>query len=113
MRIPENQCTLLPKAQKMRAIKQTMALITDSIGCTKCAPAQILGVPSPFSGGRIRNAGDLAFRKAMLARDMSVWGGFHISPRGAPSKGAKLCTYLRWFARPDRISTEPYYLLSM
>ncbi len=41
MRIPENQCMLLPKAQKMRAIKQTMALITDSIGCTKCAPAQM------------------------------------------------------------------------
>ncbi len=41
MRIPENQCMLLPKAQKMRAIKQTMALITDSIGCTECAPAQM------------------------------------------------------------------------
>ncbi len=35
----------------------------------------------------------LAFRKAILARDMSVWeGGLHISPRGAPSWGAKLCT---------------------
>ncbi len=34
-----------------------------------------LGVPSPFSGGRIRNVDHLAFRKAMLARDMSVWGG--------------------------------------
>ncbi len=87
-----------------------------------------LGVPSPFSGGRIRNVDHLAFRKdvvnfllllllafrkAMLARDMSVWGGLHISPRGAPSKGAKLCTYLRWFARPDRISTEPYYELPL
>ncbi len=47
-----------------------------------------------FSGGRIRNVDHLAFRKAMLARDMSVWGGLHISPRGAPSRGAKLCTYL-------------------
>ncbi len=49
----------------------------------------------------------------MLARDMSVWGDLHISPRCAPSKGAKLCTYLRWFARPDRISTEPYYELPL
>ena len=52
------------------------------------------------------------FRKAMLAQDMSVWivwEGLHIWPRGAPSRGAKLCTYLRWFARLDRISTEPYY----
>ena len=72
-----------------------------------------LGVPSPFSGGRVRNVDHLAFRKAMLARDMSVWGGLHISPRGAPSKGAKLCTYLRWFARPDRTSTEPYYELPL
>ncbi len=40
-------------------------------------------------------------------------GGLHISPRNAPSKGAKLCTYLRWFARPDRISTEPYYELPL
>ncbi len=72
-----------------------------------------LGVPSPFSGGRIRNVDHLAFRKAMLARDMSVWGGLHISPRGAPSRGAKLCTYLRWFARPDRVNTEPYYELPL
>ncbi len=72
-----------------------------------------LGVPSPFSGGRVRNVDHLAFRKAMLARDVSVWGGLHISPRGAPSKGAKLCTYLRWFARPDRTSTEPYYELPL
>ncbi len=51
----------------------------------------------------------------MLARDMSVWGGLHISPRGAPSRGAtkRLCTYLRWFARPDRISTELYYELPL
>ena len=66
-----------------------------------------------LSGGRIRNVDHLAFRKAMLARDMSVWGDLHISPRTAPSKGAKLCTYLRWFAQPDRISTEPYYELPL
>ncbi len=63
-----------------------------------------LGMPSPLLGGRIRNVDQLAFRKAMLARDMSVWDGLHISPRGAPSLGAKLCTYLRWFAWPDRVT---------
>ncbi len=43
MRIPENLCMhmLLSKALKMRAIKHTMALITDSSGRTKCAPAQM------------------------------------------------------------------------
>ena len=72
-----------------------------------------LGVPSPFSGGRVRNVDHHAFCKAILARDMSVWEGLHISPRGDPSWGAKLCTYLRWFARPDRISTEPYHELPL
>ncbi len=32
---------LLPKALKMRAIKDTMALVADSIGGTKGAPAQM------------------------------------------------------------------------
>ncbi len=40
MRIPENLCMLQPKALKMRAIKHTMALITDSSGRTKCASDQ-------------------------------------------------------------------------
>ncbi len=34
-----------------------------------------LGVPSPFSSGHIRNVDHFAFRKAMLAGDMSVVGG--------------------------------------
>ncbi len=32
---------LLPKALRMRAIKDTMALVADSIGGTKGAPAQM------------------------------------------------------------------------
>ncbi len=41
MRILENLCMLLSKALEMRAIKDTMALVADSIGGTKCAPAQM------------------------------------------------------------------------
>ncbi len=41
MRILENLCMLLPKALKMRAIKDTMALVTDWVVGTKCAPAQM------------------------------------------------------------------------
>ena len=48
-----------------------------------------LGMAIPFLGGR-----------AMLDRESEVWAGLHISPCLAPSKKAKLCTYLRWFSRP-------------
>ena len=66
-----------------------------------------------ISGGRVRNIDGPAFRKAMLAQHMSIWEGLHILPRGVPSRGAKLCTYLRWFARPDKVNTEPYYELPL
>ncbi len=52
-----------------------------------------LGVPTPFSCGRIRNVDHLAFREAMLARYMSVWGGLHIRLVVLPP-GPKLGTYL-------------------
>ncbi len=39
VRIPENLCMLLPKALKIRAIKDTMTLVANSIGgITKFAP---------------------------------------------------------------------------
>ncbi len=41
MRILKTLCMLLPKALKMRAIKDTMALVADSSGGTKGAPAQM------------------------------------------------------------------------
>ncbi len=57
-----------------------------------------LGVPSPFSGGRTRNVDHHAFRKAMLARDMSVWGGLQfchvVLPLRVPSF-APICGGLR------------------
>ncbi len=50
MRTLENFCMLLPKALKMRAIKDTMARVADSMGGTKCASAQLswdLGLLNP------------------------------------------------------------------
>ncbi len=41
MSILKNLCMPLPKALKMRAIKDTMALVADSIGGTKGTPAQM------------------------------------------------------------------------
>ncbi len=45
----------------------------------------------------------------LLAQHMSVWEGLHFLPRDALSRGAKLCTYLRRFARPDKVQIELYY----
>ena len=42
-----------------------------------------------------------------------VWGGLHVSPRTAPSKGAKLCTYFAWFLRPSQLKTVPCFELPM
>ena len=42
-----------------------------------------------------------------------MWQGLAISPRTVPSALAKLCTYLCWFARPDKVSGEPYHELPM
>ena len=34
----------------------------------------------------------------LAGKQHEVWQGLHDSPRSAPSKGAKLCTYHWWFA---------------
>ena len=36
-----------------------------------------------------------------------TWDGLHVSPRTAPSKGAKLCTHHHWFGRSGKIYREP------
>ncbi len=95
--------------------------IHDALGDSRCcswaAGGQkqyaILVMMSPFSDGRIHNVDHLAFRKAMLARAMPVLEALHFSRRDAPSCCAKLCTCLRWFAKPEKVNTEPYYELSL
>ena len=42
-----------------------------------------------------------------------TWDGLHVSPRAAPSKGPKLCTYHHWFGRPNKVHCEPHYELPM
>ncbi len=66
-----------------------------------------------FPGGVVGTVDVLAFRKAMLPQEVSVWQGLHMSPRVAPSPRAKLCTYFCWFAQPDRMLVEPCYELPM
>ena len=42
--------------------------------------------------------GDL--RSCLSAQLAAAWAGLAVSPRSCPSEGARLCTYLRWFAGP-------------
>ncbi len=66
------------------------------------------------ASGKLQNIDAHGFERAMLAQKSSVWQGLASSLRTAPSARAKLSkcgTYLRWFARPDKVSGEPYYEL--
>ncbi len=63
-------------------------------GCQKRYASS--GTTSPLSGGHVHSGDRLAFGKAMLVQDLSVWEELHIMPGGAPPQGAKLCMYLRW-----------------
>ena len=55
----------------------------------------------------------LGFMSRSAKRHEQVWENLHVSPRTAPSKGARLCTYHHWFGRPSNVRFEPYYDLPM
>ena len=70
-----------------------------------------LGMRSPFSAAGVQGIEAPLFRQRLGAEYKSVWANLHVSPRVAPEKGVKLCTYLRWFARPGGMPAEPYFEL--
>ncbi|RYE04502.1 MAG: reverse transcriptase family protein [Rickettsiaceae bacterium] len=73
----------------------------------------LLGIASPFSSSGIVGLNAFKFQTSMRDRLCRVWDGCHVSPRTAPSKGAKLCTYFAWFFRPSQLTFEPYYDIPM
>ena len=72
-----------------------------------------LGMVSPFSSSGITCLNSLGFQANMKGQLCRVWDGLHVSPRTAPSKRAKLCTYFAWFLRPSQLKTVPYFELPM
>ena len=72
-----------------------------------------LGMVSPFSSSGITCLNSLGFQANMKGLLCRVWDGLHVSPRTAPSKRAKLCTYFAWFLRPSQLKTVPYFELPM
>ncbi len=75
MRILENSCMLLPKALKMRAIKDTMALIADSIGGTKRAPAQIFWHLRHLNPALLNRQGMSTHPKMESGSELCHWKG--------------------------------------
>ena len=72
-----------------------------------------LGMASPFSSSGIACLNSLRFQANMEVQLKKLWGGLHVSPRTAPYKGAKLCTYFAWFLRPSQLETVPYFEIPM
>ena len=72
-----------------------------------------LGMVSPFSSSGMTCLNSLGFQANVKGQLCRIWDGLHVSPRTAPSKRAKLCTYFAWFLRPSQLKTVPYFELPM
>ena len=75
-----------------------------------------LGMASPFSSSGIACLNCLGFRRTWrvsLERFGVVCRRHDVSPRTAPSKRAKLCTYFAWFMCPSQLKTVPYFEIPM
>ena len=68
---------------------------------------------SPFFSSGIGALDGHGFMDRLAGAWQQTWDDLHVSPRTAPSKGAKLCTYHHWFGRPSKVYREPYYELPM
>ncbi len=68
-------CMLLPKALKMRAIKDTMTLIADSIGGRKYAPAQMSRHLGHFNPALLNRQGMSTHPKVENGNELCHWKG--------------------------------------
>ena len=99
-------------------LKDNIADARQQSHCTNWAKGitkqlQDLGLRVPFTTSTISGINHFGFRDALTKKQKRLWDNVHESPRTAPSKGAKLCTYHRWFSPPDRRYSSPYYELPM
>ena len=72
-----------------------------------------LGMSSPFLSSGIIALSAPGFQANMEDQHRKVWDGLHVSPRLAPSKGAKLRIYFAWFFHPSQLCFEPYLDIPM
>ena len=108
--------SLLPKGSlHMHILHTNIADASQPLVCVNWAGMQFRdpGISSPFTSSGIGALDSLEFMGSLAKRSEQVWGILHVSPRTAPSKGAKLCTCHHWFGRPSNLRFEPYYELPM
>ena len=72
-----------------------------------------LCMASPFVSSGIGALDSHGSMDRLAGARQRTWDDLHVSPRAAPSTGAKLCTYHHWFGRPNKVHCEPYYELPM
>ena len=82
-------------------LKDNIADARQQSHCTNWAKGitkqfQDLGLRVPFTTSTISSINHLGFRDALTEKQQRLWDNVHESPRTAPSKGVKLCTYHRW-----------------
>ena len=71
-----------------------------------------LGLPAPFAPDGTFLIDKSSFCCRAAGKYHEVWQGLHASFRSAPFKGAKLCTYHRWFVCTVPVP-EPYLQLPL
>ncbi len=109
MRILKNLCMLLPKALKMRPIKDTVALVASSIGGTKGAPTQMSWHLRHLNPALLNRQGMSTHPKMESGSELCQWKGQLIiglcvdpvRPCKPPQIGAKLGTPSRSTTRQN------------
>ena len=69
--------------------------------------SELASVGYPMQLGEVMHPIEIGALRSRLSANLdAVWAGLAVSPRLCPTNGARLCTYLRWFARPQGCATD-------
>ena len=96
----------------LHILRDNIADAKDPLPCANWARGiqvkfAALGMASPFVSSGIGALGSHGFMDRLAGARQRTWDGLHVSPRAAPSKGAKLCNIssLVWPSRQGSLWT--------
>ena len=84
-----------------------MQLQSGSTGCSACL--QQHGVHVPIVNGDPVAIGSFELQRAFVHERQAHLQSLPLDPRTAPSAGVSICTYHRWFSRPEGKSLVTYW----